>query len=296
MKLLTILFGVVIASVFVEPLASAAWRTSGRNVRGLDVVEHEVPGRVLADTGAAALVTRYLTRRNAAVDQLLPGGAGGTVFVTGIDDAAVTFGASATIALRADRNELLMGESVELHERAHLLGAAIPQAVAGLLGRIPRPVSYEYAATDPVEHFAEMAGQAWSVLVPPFEMSFSIGNPIDRLREFEQAVPGTAGFVVWYLRQPVMHEVGGRDTLLAEANTLIKPYQAEWEAIWNAIESRRVTSPASSREFVPWPRMAVAQLLEEQRDGLQVVADPWLGRYAAVTMWPALTVSRVAGW
>jgi hypothetical protein len=69
-------------------------------------------------------VAAYLARRHPVVDRLLPGGRGGTRFYEhlGGNDGIAKAGAAA-IGLALTVNDRMWPESVELHERAHLLQA-----------------------------------------------------------------------------------------------------------------------------------------------------------------------------
>ena len=201
---------------------------------------------------------RYRMQRTSVIDLLLPDGAGGTHYFAQLDtNAGVAFPRSATIALLPP-TEITLGESVELHERAHLLWASRPDVVARIITSVGKPANDEYAARNAGEHFAEMAGQAWTVIIPPRDVC-PIGSQVEWLHDAEERVPGTAGFVVWYLRHPAMRGVPVRDSLLAVAEQMTQSRRAEWEALYAALEERRNDDGA----FTPWPPQALAAYLQE---------------------------------
>ena len=100
----------------------------------------------------------------------------------------------AAIALAVTVDEDAWPETVELHERAHLVHAALPNQVGRLMARMPAAAPSEYAATNPGEHFAEMAAKAWEIVEPPDEFCLG-GTPAGRLRQAEvrPAGPTSAG-------------------------------------------------------------------------------------------------------
>ena len=239
----------------------------------------------------AGRVAAYLRERNPVVDRLLPAGDGGTLFFEHLDGkaAGMAFPATASIAVETGDGMLAIAESVELHERAHLLHAFARPAVNALLARLGHPRPDLYAVTNPGEHFAEMAAGAWDVLVPPRGMCLAL-TPLERLVESERDVPGTAGFVVWYLGQPAMTNVENRALLLARAESLSAPVRAEWARIGDALHQRR----SADGTFEPWHAMSVRQSLEsfygEMRRSPHLVE-----RIASVTLLPSLAVVKLFG-
>jgi len=231
----------------------------------------------------------YLAHRSPVVDRLLPAGAGGTHFVGSLGKwAGMAFPDSAAIAIVADDATSPWPESVELHERAHLVDAALPREVDELMSRLPAPNPDEYAATNRGEHFAEMAAKAWEIVEPPDNVCVD-GTPADRLRDAEQRVPGTSGFVEWYLRH-LPADVEGRDDLAALASKLRAPVAPQWDALWQAIDARR--EPGGG--FTPWGPRTVRQFLEAQRaDAL--ASGRWIDRVTSALLVPSLVVLSAVG-
>jgi hypothetical protein len=121
-------------------------------------------------------------------------------------------------------------ESIELHERAHLGEAYLPELVGRLMALMPPPAAGGIAAASSGQHFAEMAGEAWSLVTPPGDFCVD-GSLAERLRATEARVPGTAGFVVWYLRHPALRALDGNAELAAAADLSsirVAPSGARW--------------------------------------------------------------------
>lgn len=200
---------------------------------------------------------RYRQLRTEAIDYLLPEGVGGTHFFAHLDtNAGAAFPRSATIGLVA-QHDIGAGEATELHERAHLLWGALPEVVDRIVRRVAAPEPTEYAAKNAGEHFSEMAGEAWTIVMPPRELCL-VGSPVDWLEDAELRVPGTAGFVVWYLRHPSIRDVPARDSLLAAAAQMTQPLRDEWETLYAALEQRRRVDGT----FEPWPREPLAAFMQ----------------------------------
>ncbi len=236
--LVVILFG---------PILTGYWRV---HVAGVPIGVGQGDSR---EVGAQT----YLAHRSPIVDRLLPAGAGGTHFVSSLGRwAGMAFPDSAAIALVADDATGPWPESVELHERAHLVEASLPREVGELMSRLPAPSPDEYAATNRGEHFAEMAARAWEIVEPPDNVCVD-GTPADRLRDAEQRVPGTSGFVEWYLRH-LPAGVEGRGDLAALAATFRAPLAPQWDALWQAIDARR--EPGGG--FTPWGPRTIREFLE----------------------------------
>jgi hypothetical protein len=231
----------------------------------------------------------YLARRSPVIDRLLPAGAGGTHFFDRLGhDLGLAFPNSAAIALVTDNAFSAWPESVELHERAHLVDASLPREVGELMARLPAPNPDEYAATDRGEHFAEMAARAWEIVKPPDDVCVD-GTPADRLRDADQRVPGTSGFVEWYLRH-LPADFEGRDDLAALAAKLRAPLAPQWDALWQAIEARR--EPGGG--FTPWRPRTVRQFIEAQRaDAL--ASGRWIDRVTGALLVPSLLVLSAVG-
>jgi hypothetical protein len=193
-----------------------------------------------AGVSPAQQVAAYRARRHPAVDRLLPDAAGGTRFYEQLDGkAGMAFPGARAIGIAVDVG-LLGAEGTELHERAHLLHAEHPRLVKSLLRRLPPPDPDTYAAKNDGEHFASMADAAWRVVVEPEGMCLA-ESPIEILIRLERSVPGTAGFVAWYLRSGAFDDstVAARDAVLAEAERLTAPHRPQWDALWQRLEDRR---------------------------------------------------------
>ena len=224
------------------------------------------PGYVEIDPAAASgsagdHVREYLAGRDPAIDRLLPDGARGTRFFEDLDgEAGMAFPHLSLIGISATAASGGWPGAVELHERAHLLQAFLPEDASRLLARLDAPAEREYAATGEREHFAEMAAKAWEVVSQPAGMCVDAA-PLERLRDAESRVPGTAGFVAWYLRNLRKEDVEEFDPLVQTAALLAAPYRAESEAIWKSLEARRLPDghfQAWSHQTVPfffraWP-------------------------------------------
>jgi hypothetical protein len=239
---------------------------------------------------ASAETERYFAERNAVIDRLLPEGAGGTRFfehLGGASGRAATD--AAAIALSVAVCSEPWPESVELHERAHLLEAFLPGETANLMTRLATPVAGEYAATNRAEHFAEMAARAWQVLVPPVGMCVD-GTPGQQLRDIETRVPGTAGFVAWYMQQSPLGGGEGRGELMADAAELSAPQRAEWNALWKALDGRRRTNGT----FTPWRHDNIRHYLEARQVQLRSTGG-WIDCVAAALLVPSLTLLRLSG-
>ncbi len=278
------------------PIAQAAWDLrSARRQGGLGYPEVRMtdasappPSPEVAE--AAEWVARYRARRNPVVERLLPEGIGGTRFFQRLDGyAGMAFSDVAAIGLATTVESDLWPETVELHERAHLLHAFLPQEVARLMARMPAAAPGEYAATNPGEHFAEMAAKAWEVVAPPGDFCID-GTPADWLSAAEIRVPGTAGFAAWYLRQPALRSGEGCEELPPLAARLSEPQRAEWEALWQALEARRL--PGGT--FRPWSYPTVRDYLEARRWEARS-SGRWIGRVENVLLAPSLAVLTLAG-
>jgi len=110
---------VALGVILFGPIALAAW-----DLRRVDRV---------AGTPAPAEEARYLSRRSPVIDQLLPGGAGGVRFTKDLEgNAGMAFTRIAAIGLAASVADDPWAGSTELHERAHLVDAFVPELVARL--------------------------------------------------------------------------------------------------------------------------------------------------------------------
>jgi len=233
---------------------------------------------------------QYRARRLPVIDELLPNGQGGIRIVETLDGrAGVTFTGSATIALAASVVADPWPGTVELHERAHLVDSFLRDDVARLMAVLSAPAGDEYAAKNSGEHFAEMAAGAWELVVPPDGMCVE-GTPLELLRSAELRVPGTAGFVSWYLQNPSLANTQLAAELRPLADQLIAPHRAQWEALWRALNDRRLTDGT----FKSWPAKTVREHLNDQRASARA-SDLWIDRLASVALAPSLGVLAVLG-
>ncbi len=235
-----------------------------------------------AADSAATDLRRYQLIRRPIIDRLLPDGHRGTLVLHELGGpAGVAWTQSSAIGLLAgsltrelSRGGALAGETVEIHERAHLLRTYHAGAVSALMRTMPAPAPDEYAATNSGEHFAEMAAQAYQMVVAPasrrrrYDASF-------HLRAVEQRVPGTAGFVLWYLRNmdPSAPQFA---SLQQTARELAADQLTLWEPIYAALE----TQQRANGTMAPWPAVtprhrlaqAIASLEEEGTRSTMVMA------------------------
>ena len=165
--------------IFGFPIAYTAWRSEYRvDSESTLIARLSARGQSeKASLPAVRNVRDYLARRNAAVDRLLPAGEGGIVFVERLGgNAGVALPGSAVIGIASEGLSSEDAEYVELHERAHLLHANLPDEVARLLSRLPGPAPDEYAARNPAEHFlpptqqrpllADVENHVWIRVIP----------------------------------------------------------------------------------------------------------------------------------
>jgi hypothetical protein len=239
--------------------------------------------------GAASRAANYLAKRNPIVDRLLPEGEGGTRFFEQLGEyAGLAVARNAAIALTVTSDYEPWPETVELHERAHLLDAFLFHEVENVMARLPDPASTEYAAKNRAEHFGEMAAKAWEIVSPPDGICID-GTPVEALRKVEVRVPGTAGFVAWYLRQPSLGVEEGRDELSTLAAELSAPQRGEWDALWKALESHR----RPDGTFEKWRYSSVRAYLEVQQSVARATGG-WFGRSQAILLVPSLTIAKHA--
>jgi len=259
--------------ILVGPIAVAAWDL------------RQAPR--VGGTPAPVEEAQYLSRRNPVIDELLPNGQGGVRVVEHLDGkSGMAFTRVAAIALAAPVASEAWPGSVELHERAHLVDAFLPEVVALLMTRMPPPASGEYAATNDGEHFAEMASSAWELVVPPDNMCIE-GTPVEALRAAEAKVPGTAGFVVWYLQHPALAGTELAGPLRPVAEELIASSRIEWDALWQALDERRL----ADHTFAPWRVQTVRDYITRERASARASGD-WI---ASVALTPSLALLAAMG-
>lgn len=280
-SLLLVLFGPMISG----PLARYNWN-SRRTTSIASLPPATIsPARRAADfprdtnsSSADALgsVQNYMATRHPAVDFLLPVGWGGTHFFATLDDKhGLAFIHSGAIAISVAALLTGAGEETELHERAHLLHAALPLEVAALIKQLPRPNSGIYAATNSQEHFAEMAASAWRLLAPADDFCWAVG-PEERLRDAERQVPGTSGFVLWFLTDDLLAPVEDRAALTATATQLIEATRSEWAPILDFLQRHRLATGAMSQLTPPSHAASLAAHSAELRHSGKIV-DKVLG-------------------
>jgi hypothetical protein len=275
--LITVVFG---------PIVAADWaiRPSDQSLLRYPEIRNEDAGPAAED------VRRYLDGRNPAVDRLLPGGEGGTRFFEHLDgNAGMAFVHVPAVGLAASVASAAWPEAIELHERAHLMYEFLPDEVSRLTARLPRPQTGEYAATNQSEHLAEMAAAAWEAVARPGAFCLD-GGPVERLRASETRIPGTAAFAAWYLRSLAPGDVDDHAALSEAAAALIAPYQAEWEALWRAIDQRRLAGGT----LRPWPRRTPRESLEAWRTH-SLESRSRIERIGGYLVTPSLAVLEIAG-
>lgn len=276
-----------LAVILFAPIAQASWvlRAPGPVAAGYVEIDPDA-----ASGPSAESVKAYLAVRDPVVDRLLPNAAGGTRFFEDLDgNAGMAFAAVPAVGIGADIDSSGWPEATELHERAHLLFTFLPEEVSRLMARLPAPESGEYAATNANEHLAEMASAAWEIVALP-KLSCPVATPVERLHDAETRVPGTAGFVSWYLRHVPRPSIEGYAELSRAAAALAAPYRAESEALWMAVEGRRLPGG----EFRPWEYRSVRDYLEGQRAVARASGD-WIGRIASYLLTPSVLILSLMG-
>ncbi len=224
-----------------------------------DVANLKAPARThgsLIEPGATgddgAMAAGYLARRDPRLDQLLPGAGGGRLFVAGMDVAGKALLHLNAILL----SPIQLTEEIELHELAHLVKHNLPREAKAVLATVVAPAPTTYAATNDTEHFAEMAAEAWMVLVVP-EGFCANGDAVSRLTRAEAMVPGTAGFVAYFLTLPAFaHDTAAASLQPALAQYLPAEQRAVWHALWEALDARR--GPDGLPQ--PWPALSALEV------------------------------------
>ena len=142
----------LVGSVF-GPIAEAAWAVHASMQMFVSSREVFPSSQAPSSPGEARhaiqRVSEYLASRNPAIDVLLPEGRGGTHFFEDLGPTAdgLALTGAAAIAVSASVIDRAWPETVELHERAHLVDAFLPHEVAAVMSRIPPAAADEYAAT-----------------------------------------------------------------------------------------------------------------------------------------------------
>lgn len=221
-----------------------------------------------------------MTRPSRVIDELLPAGAGGTFFVKSLPDAqGVAHSRGAFIALAVDGVDERYLESIEVHERAHLLHARLDTLVHAVLDRYGAPAPEEYAAKNAQEHFAEMAQGAWDLVTPA---DFCVADtPEARLARADSLVPGVAGFVVYFLTHPSMRLHPDASALQKAALTRTAHARVEWTRLFAALERQR----RADGTMAPWPVLSTAEWLAQERRLLRAEGTI-TGSLQAAVLWP----------
>lgn len=247
-----------------------------------------------APDSAATDLRRYQLIRRPIIDRLLPDGHRGTLVMHELGGpAGVAWTQSSAIGLLAgsltrelSRGGALAGETVEIHERAHLLRTYHSEVVAALMRQIPPPAPGEYAATNPGEHFAEMAAQAYQILVVPENRRRRFDAAL-HLRVVEERVPGTSGFMLWYLR--TMDTSAPQFAVLQQtARELVAERLPLWEPIYAALE----TQQRANGTMAPWPAVTPRHRLAQAIASLEEEGT----RSTRVMAWALTPGERLLGW
>jgi len=227
----------------------------------------------------------YFALRDARLDRLLPSAGGGRFLVAGLEQNGLALQRENIILLRAELTE----QATEAHELAHLVQYNLPREVAAIMRVMPPPAPDEYAAKSDTEHFAEMASEAWTLLGGVREFCFT-DTPAERLRDAEQRVPGTAGFVAYFVATDAFADDSAARSVADLATAMIPPdARPAWAALWTALEARR--QPDGT--LPPWPR---PNAITRHRQHWEHFRTPALrGLMRAFTAPSELVVRAVAG-
>ena len=209
-------------------------------------------------TAAARLALHY-------TDAGLPDGVGGVRFYTSLGGpGGLASPASGSIAIALGAPEDGYRELIT-HERAHLLHAHLREAVDAILATLPPPAPDHNASTSPQEHFAEMAVSVDRVFWSGYGTELRPrASQVERLRELERTVPGTAGMLL------VLFDVTRLDTRfpppwnyddVREEATRLTRLPALWRPIREALIARRDVHG----RLAPWPALPVAAVLDLHR-------------------------------
>jgi hypothetical protein len=232
----------------------------------------------------------YLAARSPHMDELLPEGDGGTVFVDSLPElGGRAFVRRASIVIAMNHSWQRGIESTEMHERAHLLHDHVGELAARIMAALPSPRADEYAATNSGEHFAEMASSAWDLLHEGREERVG-KTPRERLNALEARVPGTSGFLLYYLRHPAFARQFDAASLRAGAEANILPLRDEWEGIWAELDARKLPDGTLQR----WPVPRMSEWVGRQQTMLRSQGGP-LNHAIAISFWPSAVVLKLLG-
>ncbi len=230
----------------------------------------------------------YRERRPPQIDELLPDGARGTGFVPELPDVAgVAFPRRSSMLVAIKGRDASEVAAIEIHERAHLLHASFERTVNRILATAGAPSLDTYAAKNDGEHFAEMAAMAWELLRPPDGMCWAIPAS-ERLEDAEQLVPGTAGFVAYFLSRSGVTSEADTAELLRAAETLTSSSRAVWASLWEQLDARR----AADGTLAPWPRLSRLEAFERAMARGREEGGV-LGRLEVLRYWPSTVLLRL---
>lgn len=250
---LVVLVTIALALAAVAPLR---WAESQRQPFAAFARFTEAP----TDHPATAAARRALHYTDAG----LPDGVGGVRFYTSLGGpGGLASPASGSIAIALGAPEDGYRELIA-HERAHLLHAHLREAVDAILATLPPPAPDHNASTSPQEHFAEMAVSVdrvfWSGYGTELRPSAS---QVERLRELERTVPGTAGMLLLRLDVTRVDARGWPDStieLREEAMRLTRR-----PALWGPIREALIARRDVHGRLAPWPALPVAAVLDLHR-------------------------------
>lgn len=252
------------------------------------------PGQALPPAavyvGHHALLANYLAQRSPLLDELLPAGAGGTVFVRSLPEVrGLAFSRHNSILISLEDGAVHTLQTIEMHERAHLAHAQLSELVQAILTSLAPPAPETYAATNSREHFAEMASEAWELLQPAGDIC-PAETPREQLARVEAEVPGSAGFIVYFLRHSALAAHPHAAELRAAATAYIAPAREQWERLYLALEARR----QADGTLTAWPVPSMREWVDRHRAALRAEGGV-LGHAHALAFWPSAMLLRLMG-
>lgn len=281
-----------------SPRGYARWSRRIRVVCLVVVLVGPVVASAIEVRGAAAFggavapdaQAQYLASRHPLVDEMLPQGDAG---VRVVEDLGGPWGIAnmqtGAIALARDVVTDAWPGSTELHERAHLVEAFLPEQVAALMARMPPATGSGTATDSPTQHFAEMASNAWELLIEPEGLCVD-GTPEERLRHMEAYVPGTSGFLLWYLRHPQLAGTERATQLRPIAAAMAEPFMREWTTLWEALEAQRTADGTFRR----WPAPTMLSVIERHQSQIRA-SGRWWDVASSYLFEPSRLLLRAAG-
>lgn len=238
----------------------------------------------------ATELAAYRQQRPHQIDQLLPDGARGTGYVPELKDVAgVAFPRRSSMLVAMQGRSVAELAAVEIHERAHLLHEHLKPTVSRIIASVGAPASDTYAATNDAEHFAEMATTAWGLIRPPDGFCW-VTSPQERLEDAEQRVPGTAGFVAYFLSRTDVSSDAESAELLRVAKVMTASSPAPWASLWEQLEARRAVNGV----LPAWPRESRRQAFERAMASGRETGGAF-GTFEVVRHWPSLVLLRLLG-